>query len=288
MKRFKKVYLEITNICNLQCDFCPETKRPRETLSIGNFSKILDQIQPFTNHVYFHIKGEPLLHPNIDKFLDISYEKGFNINITSNGTLLSQKKESLFNKPALRQINLSLHSLGGNDYSKCEEYLEDVLSVVREFRKKTEVIMSLRLWNLEDGTNKDIEKNKILLEAIEREFDLDYKITDLIKPERGIKLGEKTYLNQDYRFTWPSLEEEEDEGEGFCYGLRDQIGILVDGTVVPCCLDGEGIINLGNIFEKDFKEIIESDRARGIYDGFSRRMAVEELCRKCGFRRKFS
>ena len=287
MKRFKKVYLEITNICNLSCDFCPETKRISEYMSIDRFVNILGQIKPYTDYLYFHLKGEPLLHPKLDKFLDISHEKGFYVNITTNGTLLKKNKDKLMNKPSLRQINISLHSMDGNNFSNNNEYIRDVLSVVKEFRDHTDIIISLRLWNLEGDNNTVTDKNKELLEIIEVEFGLNYKIRDMINPSRGIKLAEKLYLNQDLKFTWPGLDEQEDDGEGFCYGLRDQVGILVDGTVVPCCLDGEGIINLGNIEEIEFKHIIESERAAKIFHGFSNRKAVEELCRKCGYRRKF-
>src|SRR5699024_6389548 len=121
----------------------------------------------------------------------------------------------------------------------------------------------------------------------EREFKLDYKIEEKIKPGGGIKIADRVYINQDYEFTWPSLEEEEDDGKGFCYGLRTQAGILADGTVIPCCLDGEGVIDLGNIANDSFSNIIETERANNIVDGFSRRQAVEELCRKCGYRKRF-
>lgn len=287
MKRFKKLYLEITNVCNLKCDFCPETKRRPEYMTIERFVNFLDQIKPFTDYLYFHVKGEPLLHPNIDKFLDISQEKGFYVNITTNGTLLKANKDKLINKTSLRQINISLHSMYGNDFSNNKEYIKDVLSVVKEFRDNTDIIISLRLWNLEEDNNTATERNKELLEIIEDEFRLEYKIKDIINPRRGVKLADKLYLNQDIRFTWPALDEEEDDGEGFCYGLRDQVAILVDGTVVPCCLDGEGAINLGSIGKTGFKDIIQSERAIKIFEGFSNRIAVEELCRKCGYRRKF-
>lgn len=287
MKRFKKVYLEITNVCNLKCDFCPETQRPPEYMSIERFVNLLEQIKPYTDYIYFHVKGEPLLHPHLDKFLDISYEKGFYVNITTNGTLLKKNKEKLINKPALRQINISLHSMDGNVFSSNEDYLKDVLSVVKEFRANTDIIISLRLWNLDQNDNTTTYKNKGLLEIIEGEFGLDFEINDNINPGRGIKLADKLYLNQDLKFTWPALDEKEDDGEGFCYGLRDQIAVLVDGTLVPCCLDGEGIINLGNIGKTNFKDIIECEKSIKIYEGFSNRIAVEELCRKCGYRRKF-
>ena len=60
-----------------------------------------------------------------------------------------------------------------------------------------------------------------------------------------MKIADRIFINQDYEFQWPALHEEEDDGKGFCHGLRNQAGILANGTVIPCCLDGEGVINLG-------------------------------------------
>lgn len=151
------------------------------------------------------------------------------------------------------------------------------------------MIVSFRLWNLskDNKTNLELQRNRELLSMIEEAFNLDFQIEEKVEPGGGIKIAERVYVNQDYQFKWPSLDEEEDDGRGFCYGLRNQAGILSNGTVIPCCLDGEGVINLGNIYEKSFSEIIESERARNLVDGFSRRVAVEELCRKCGFRQRF-
>lgn len=291
MKKFKKIYIEITNVCNLACKFCPQTKRKPEFMKVETFSKILDEIKPHGEYIYFHVKGEPLLHPEIDKFLDLSYKKGFKVNITTNGTLISKVKDKIIMKPALRQVNFSLHSFDGNEKSENkDEYIDNILSFVNEANKKTDILVSLRLWNLDKNNILNLQKkrNHELLEIIEKEFNLDYKIEEKILPGRGIKLSDKVYLNQDHEFKWPDLKEEEDDGKGFCYGLRNQIAILVDGTVVPCCLDGEGILNLGNINENHFSEIIQSNRANNIFNGFSKREAVEELCRKCGYRKKFN
>lgn len=259
-KRFKKFYIEITNVCNLNCDFCPKTQRSSQYMTIEDFKYILSQIKPYTEYIYFHVKGEPLLHPELETFLDISHEYGYKVNITTNGTLLPKVKDKLYNKPALRQINISLHSMEGNKENKFEKEYNDHIEVfVKEAREKSDIIISLRQWDLDEETD----------------------------DARGIKLEEKVYLNQDYRFKWPGLDEEEDDGIGFCYGLRNQIAILVDGTVVPCCLDGEGVINLGNIKETPFTQIIESPRAKSIIEGFSNNRVVEELCRKCGYRKRF-
>ncbi len=290
LKKFKKFYLEITSVCNLACHFCPPTERQKQFLSVEDFTKRLDDIKPHTDYIYLHVKGEPLLHPKVDLFLDIAHEKGFKVNITTNGTLLEKKKDRIINKPALRQMNISLHSFDGHPGSRDKEaYVMSVVSFIKEATKDSELIISLRLWNLtqDNTTNLERQRNRELLSIIEREFQLDYKIEEKVTPGSGLKLSDRIYINQDYEFKWPALHEEEDDGKGFCYGLRNQAGILANGTVIPCCLDGEGIINLGNINTNRFSDIIEGERATKIVDGFSQRVAVEELCRKCGYRQRF-
>lgn len=187
-------------------------------------------------------------------------------------------------------MNFSLHSFDGHPGSQDKEgYVRSILSFIREATSQSDLIVSLRLWNLtqDNKTNAEIQKNRELLSIIENEFDLSYQIEEKLTPGKGIKIAERVFINQDYEFQWPALHEEEDDGKGFCHGLRNQAGILANGTVIPCCLDGEGIINLGNINNDSFSNIIEGERATNIVDGFSRRVAVEELCRKCGYRKRF-
>ncbi|WP_094095720.1 radical SAM/SPASM domain-containing protein [Paenibacillus physcomitrellae] len=289
MKTFKKVYIEITSVCNLACSFCPQTARKANFMKPEMFNDILDQIKPHTNHIYLHVKGEPLLHPKIDLLLDAAHEKGFKVNITTNGTLLHKAGAKILGKPALRQMNFSLHSFDGHEGSEDREgYVGSVLRFAREASEQG-VLISFRLWNLtEDNlTNAQRQRNRETLSMLEKEFELNYKIEEKVEPGKGVKIANNVYLNQDYEFQWPSLNAPEDDGKGFCHGLRTQAGVLVDGTVVPCCLDGEGVINLGNVQSSSFSEIVESDRANNLYYGFSRREAVEELCRKCGYRKRF-
>ncbi|UVI31046.1 radical SAM/SPASM domain-containing protein [Paenibacillus spongiae] len=289
MKTFNKVYIEITSVCNLACSFCPQTSRKTKFIQLDEFNHRLDQIKPHTNHIYLHVKGEPLLHPRIDELLDASHAKGFKVNITTNGTLIPKRMSKILGKPALRQMNFSLHSFDGHEGSVDREgYLGNILAFVREAVKHN-VIISFRLWNLDQDnvTNEQKKRNRETLEVLEKEFNLDFKIEEKVAPGSGLKIADRIYLNQDYEFQWPSLEAPEDDGKGFCHALRNQAAILVDGTVVPCCLDGEGVINLGNVNSTPFSEIVEGERANNLYDGFSRREAVEELCRKCGYRQRF-
>ncbi|MDK8183315.1 radical SAM/SPASM domain-containing protein [Paenibacillus sp. UMB4589-SE434] len=289
MKTFKKVYIEITSVCNLACTFCPPTERKANFIKLDTFNHILDQIKPHTDYIYLHVKGEPLLHPKMDELLDASHEKGFKVNITTNGTLIRKNRQKLLGKPALRQMNFSLHSFDGHIGSEDRDgYLKEILSFVRE-AKQYNVIFSFRLWNLDQDnvTNQVKNRNRETLEILEQEFNLDYKIEEKVIRGSGLKIADNVYLNQDHEFEWPSLSAPEDDGKGFCHALRSQAAILVDGTVVPCCLDGEGVINLGNVHNDPFSEIVESERANNLFYGFSRREAVEELCRKCGYRKRF-
>lgn len=290
VKQFKKCYIEITSVCNLACSFCPPTLRARQFVSPSEFAKRLDEIKPHTKYIHLHVKGEPLLHPQIGTLLDIADEKGFYVHITTNGTLIEKRKDQLINKSAIRQINFSLHSFDDNRCLKDKKtYMENILRFVKDQVPKTNMYVSFRLWNLSTNneTNRKKKRNRELLAMIEEAFVLDYQIEERVEPGGGIKVAERIFVNQDHLFEWPSLTAEEDDGRGFCYGLRNQIAVLSNGTVVPCCLDGDGIINLGNIDEQPLSHIIASERAENIVDGFSQRVAVEELCRKCGFRKRF-
>ncbi|WP_245584878.1 radical SAM/SPASM domain-containing protein [Psychrilyobacter atlanticus] len=290
MKKYKKVYIEITNRCNLKCSFCPQGVRIPKVMSLDEFRHILDEIKPYSDYVYLHVKGEPLSHPEIAGFLDIAEEKNIKVNITTNGTLIGRVGEKIVNKKAFRQINFSLHSFDGDiDKIDKDDYLKKILDFTKKSLSLENTYISLRLWNFHDGNKSKVqmEGNRKILEKIERYFDLDYKIEDKLVPGRGLKIKNRLYLNTDLEFKWPELADEYENEDGFCYGLRTQIGILVDGTVIPCCLDGEGVVNLGNVFETSFKEIVEGERATAIYDGFSNKKAVEELCKKCTFKEKF-
>ncbi|MFZ5944807.1 MAG: radical SAM/SPASM domain-containing protein [Bacillota bacterium] len=289
MKKFKKIYIEITNVCNLNCKFCLPTQRKPDFITTFDFEKVLDKIKGYTEFIYFHVKGEPLLHPNLDKLLEHSFIKGFKVNLTTNGTLIQQTGKTLLNQPALRQISFSLQSFEEHgDLLKKEKYIQDILEFTKKVIRETNVIVEFRLWNIKQANtvNYSSKQNSYFLQAIEQYLDLPVKIEEKISKGKGEKIAEGIYLSQHYEFQWPGITKENAGNIGFCYGLRDQIGILVDGTVIPCCLDSEGVINLGNIYETELKDIIGSERAKRIINNFSQRKAVEPLCHKCSYKNR--
>ncbi|KJZ85967.1 Molybdenum cofactor biosynthesis enzyme [Clostridium sp. IBUN22A] len=284
MKKFKKIYIEITNVCNLSCNFCPKTSRKYEFMNKDSFEEIIKKIKGHTDHVYFHLMGEPFLNKNLEHFLDISGENNLKVNITTNGTLIKDVKSILIQSKSLRQINISLHSFEANDNeTNFQEYIQNIINFIKETSEKTEIICSLRLWNLDGKYKASNDMNIDIFKLFEEEFNLDTKLNEVFKEHIISVLKDRVYISMGEKFKWPSLKDEELGERAFCYGLRDQIGILVDGTVVPCCLDSEGSIPLGNIFTQDLESIVNSERAVAIYNGFSGRKAVEDLCKKCGF-----
>ena len=285
-KKFKKTYVEITNICNLECEFCPKTQRSPSFMERELFEKVLIQMQGRTKFLYLHVKGEPLLHPELGLFLDLCQKYGFRINITTNGTLIDRDMDFLIEKMALRQLNISLHSFGANDnqYSM-DTYLEKIFRFIQRALKVRPLQFCLRLWNLTQVL--DDKANDYVLRCLEKEFNLRYILEDKLTPCNGIKLAENIFLNQAERFDWPSLESDFVSRKGFCYGLREQVAFLVDGSLVPCCLDGEGVVNFGNIKTQDFEDIMKDKRASAFNEGFSKKEIVEDFCQRCSFRTRF-
>lgn len=276
----KRAYVEITNICNLRCDFCPGTKREARSMTAEEFTVAANKLQGAVKYLYFHVMGEPLLHEELEKFLDIAGELGFRVCLTTNGTLLCKRGEQLLSHGALHKVSVSLHSMEGNGVKDLRAYLSDVWNF-SEMASKSGVIVALRLWNI---GGKDARNGEILAFLEEK---LGKHPLDMPQPREGNwKLRERLYLEQAERFEWPDLSAAE-ENVRFCLGLREQIAILCDGTVVPCCLDHEGDIPLGNIFTQELSEILSSPRAKALYDGFSCGRPSEELCRCCGYATRF-
>ena len=170
----KKIYIEITNVCNLKCSFCPVSTRPKEFMSVDNFEKIIKKIHKYTKLVCLHVKGEPLLHPNLDKFLDVLEKYNMKANITTNGTLIKEKLEVLKNSKAVRQINFSIHSITENKEIN-EQYLLDVFSCVE---KLEHIIISYRLWNLENIKENDVNNN--IIRMLQQYYKID-NLKEIIK-----------------------------------------------------------------------------------------------------------
>lgn len=282
MRQLRKAYLEITNVCNLNCAFCPGTRRTAGFLTPENFQTLAAKLRSHTEYLYLHLMGEPLLHPQLEDILNRAERLEFKVILTTNGTLLETQGSMLCDRPAVEKVSISLHSFEGNEGSELDRYLGQCIRFARDASAAGKRCV-LRLWNLDGADTQGANcRNGEILTALEESFPRPWKAG-----RRGTTLAPSIFLEWGEKFDWPDLAAPETIRPSFCYGLRDQVGILWDGTVVPCCLDHEGNISLGNLYRQTLAEILDSPRARAIYDGFSQGRAQEELCRRCGFSKRF-
>ena len=273
---YKKVYVEITNICNMNCSFCHGHSRDFRQMTEDEFSLILNKLMGYTEYIYYHLMGEPLTHPLIHKFINMAGERGYKSIITTNGTLLNQRGDEIISA-GVHKVNISLHSFEDGTEEAYISYVRGLADFAIKASDNGTIVV-FRLWNegCDDG------RNAQALDLLRRMIHGEWK-----ENTRGIKLRDRVFLEFDKRFQWPDKDEEIKGDRFYCYGLKDQFGILVDGTVVPCCLDSEGIINLGNIFDDAVATIINSDRANDMVEGFRCGKATEELCKRCGYAQRF-
>lgn len=273
--KFKKVYVEVTNICNKNCSFCPTSSRNKREMKIEEFKNVINKIKPITNYIYMHIKGEPLLHSSFPTLIKICKENNINVNITTNGTLIKKQIETLKTNEIIRQINISFHS-----YNDLDE-IKIILNSCDEILKNNHnVNIVYRFWTY----SKENQHFQNVIQLICNHYNCSDKKEDLLNI-MNIKIKDRLYFNKDIEFEWPSLDNNINNKTGFCYGLKTHIGILSDGTVVPCCLDQDGIINLGNIFNQEIDEILSSEKTVEIIENFKQNKRIEKLCQHCSFKR---
>lgn len=276
-----RVYIEITNRCNLACDFCHGTKRPLGTMPPEDFRRIAEKLRGETSYLYLHVLGEPLLHPQLKELLAIAGELGFRVCLVTNGTLLHKRREELLAAKSLHKVSVSLHSFEGNGGAgDLPAYLQQVWEVCLPLSERG-VLCALRLWNEGTAPRLNGEVEAFLSQRIGRD------VESLPRDARGNRtLRPNLFLERAERFGWPDLNAPE-SGANFCHGFTRQLAVLWDGTVTPCCLDSEGDIPLGNLLSQPLEEILQGERAAAMAAGFAARKPTEELCRRCGYARRF-
>lgn len=274
---YSRVYLEITNICNRNCSFCIGTNREKRRLTMEEFREIADKLRPHTDYLYYHLMGEPLTHPLLPDFIRYAKSIGFHSAVTTNGTLLERRGRELI-EAGVYKVSISVHSFEKGSDEEYRAYIHDCLSFA-DTASRAGVLVCLRLWNRGYDEGRNIDTLALIKEYFP---DGEWKWST-----RGARIRKGLHLEYGDRFAWPDLSAPDLGGEVYCYGLKDHFGVLVDGSVVPCCLDHNGAVTLGNLHTESVADILSSSRATAMAKGFSCRKATEELCRRCGYARRF-
>ncbi|MFI5347499.1 MAG: radical SAM/SPASM domain-containing protein [Elusimicrobiota bacterium] len=285
-KRFAKVYVEISNICNLQCDFCPPVMRDKDVMGIDLFKHVIGQVAPVADQVCLHLMGEPLTHPHFPEFVEICSNAGLPVNITTNGTLLNAVRIEALLHRGVRQVNFSIHSFESNFPGQdIGPYLQKIFDFTKHaFTKRPDIYINYRLWNLTDdktGQNDDVLAKVSTAFGVEIKKDID------VRWRKGRHVSQRLYLHHDSRFEWPNPSSPILSDRGTCRALSNHIGILSDGSVVPCCLDKEGVTVLGDVRRESLDDVLAGKRAADMAQGFREGRLVEDLCRRCTFISRF-
>ena len=287
--KFYRAYIEITNVCGLACSFCPPKDQPTQTMSLPFFESILVQLSEYTRDIALHVMGDPMVLSNLDDYLEVAHRLNFSVMITTSGFYLDEPRRAMLFHPCIKQVNVSLNSFNKNSVSRSfESYVENILALCdQKLDHPREFFINLRLWNLDEACSEEAFNEELFI-LLEQHFTLEVGFVRAhISGERqSLRIASKILLHFDRYFQWPSLNNEI-SGDGYCHGLSKQIAILADGRVVPCCLDGEGIIELGNLHATNLGKILTSERAGAILTGFKNGYAVEELCQKCSYKERF-
>ena len=288
MNKFKRVYIEISNICNLQCSFCPVVDRDKKVMSADMFKTIIHDVAPHTEQVCLHLMGEPLAHPEFETIIRHCEEAGVKINLTTNGILLNRYKALLSTSPAFHQINFSIHAFKDNFKNKdINPYLLDILNFSKESQElRPELYINYRLWNIFETTTQN-DSNSDILKTIGNFFETEIKEDIDVGSIKSKRIYKRVYLHFDSRFEWPSPLMPKQSVVGFCHAITSHVGIHADGTVVACCLDKEARLDLGKMPEKSLSQVLEGQRARNMRQGFLARKLVEDLCQRCTFIKRF-
>lgn len=290
--RFRHIYIEITNVCNLRCSFCPGTSRKPEFMSLERFEHVVKQVKPLTENIYLHVMGEPLLHPEFPEIIRTCGKHKVPVSVTTNGSQMESSNAQYLLDHVMTNVNISLHSLYSSDtFEKQSERLDEILNFTKQaFEKHPKLYVSYRLWNLL-ASNESLksEQNQWICKKISEVFDVKIPDVGHSSGRKSRCLLNRLYLHLDTCFEWPDINENASPNTaGFCHGLGAHAAILVDGTIVPCCLDRNAVMALGNCFNESFENVINSPRALAISEGFQKGQLVGKLCQHCSFCSRFS
>ncbi|MCQ2852436.1 SPASM domain-containing protein [Helicobacter pylori] len=278
-KLFKKIYIELSDICGLQCSFCPNPKNIRGVMPLELFEKICKEAAPLTPIITLHVLGDPCKLKNLNRYLNAAKRFSLKVDLVTSGAYLHNFETLL--QDAIYQISISLDA-GLDNHNKLNQhrYIQKILEFCRyKCEKNSEVFLNLRI---QDST---LEKHQNLIKPFLESFEC--VSLETLKSQDRARLFKKSFLNIQKTFKWPNLNAQnplnQESKIPYCYGLIKQIAILSNGVVVPCCMDTQAHINLGDLNHTPLKDVLNSQKAMAIKTHFLKGEALEPLCQNCSY-----
>ena len=267
----KRVYLEITNACNLNCTFCTNSKGHNylNLLEIDNYTS---QIKKHCDYIYLHVLGEPLLHPNFNEILNILDNKNISLQLVTNGTLL-YKYPDILNHKCLRKLSISIHSIDGIEVEN--SYFETIDILIRNVK---DTQLELRFYDFNNLSN----KLRNYLDRLKKEYSFD-----ITNKQNSYKLKNNVYIYFQQFFKWPNINDPVVGDTGTCHGAIDMIAINSNSDVTICCLDPLAHNHIGNLKHMSLDEILNSEEYKKYINDFRNRKINSDLCKRCSYRLRF-
>ncbi|GAA7516273.1 radical SAM/SPASM domain-containing protein [Helicobacter pylori] len=278
-KPFKKIYIELSDICGLQCSFCPNPKNIRGVMPLELFEKVCKEAAPLTPIITLHVLGDPCKLKNLNRYLNAAKRFSLKVDLVTSGAYLHNFETLL--QDAIYQISISLDA-GLDNHNKLNQhrYIQKILEFCHyKCEKNSEVFLNLRI---QDGT---LDKHQNLIKPFLESFEC--VSLEGLKSQSRVRLFKKSFLNIQKTFKWPNLNAQnplnQESKIPYCYGLIKQIAILSNGVVVPCCMDTQAHISLGDLNHTPLKDILKSQKAMAIKTHFLKGEALELLCKNCSY-----
>ena len=272
--KFKFIYLEITNSCNLNCYFCPSsTLNTHEFIRVKDVQKYILDLKNYTDTFYLHILGEPLMHPNFEEIVELCNKNNLKVRVTTNGTLISKYN---FQNINISKFNISLQSLINFSTDYVDKYFNNLKEMLEQVHDKLEngnLGIDLRLWN--DKNNINVQKlNKLIMDYLDKIVQIDKY--------------QNVRVSTEDEFTWPNELDACNSNVVKCLGGKTHLGVHVNGDVVLCCLDYQSKTKIGNLKSQSLKEILDGEIYQETMKALQAGKAYFPLCASCSYRNRFN
>lgn len=309
----RRIYLELTSLCNFKCSFCPypSLKKFRPDIDINLAKKILRDIKNIPYRiVYFHNIGEPLLYNNIGEIFSYCDRIGIKYGLTTNGFLL-EKNFDIINNSGMLQLNISYQSTREELHAERKtglsliQYREMIISNIKKLKAsgfKGEIRIKIlttgrdsffanrKFSNIEsiEELIREIDEFNYLLQGVRMGKSQKSKLLDIdINKHARIQLIPGIFVETFPFLSWGNYNQKVFSAFfGRCNAIVEQLLITSDGNVLPCCYDVKSDLIIGNARDDSLKNILHSSNACNFMADCSSIFNKHYRCQKCQGSRK--
>ncbi|OGP52156.1 MAG: hypothetical protein A2Y79_12760 [Deltaproteobacteria bacterium RBG_13_43_22] len=273
-----RIWIELTDHCNLKCPLCPNQNIPKEKkgfISTALFKEIVDQIKGEVHDLYLFHRGEPLLHPQLIELIHYAQSRGLPCRIHTNGTMLSDSLSKQILTSGLEVLSFSFDDSEAAHYeknrfpAKFEQTLGNIKHFLQlkkegQYRKPVTVLQTMGIknkhstpaWKQFISSLKSLELNRVVFRRPHNWGGaISFPSESLLEPNRPL-----------FACTFP------------WYALV----VYWDGTVGPCPQDFFARMIVGDLQKNTIVEIWNNPEMQGLREKIrNREYHLLEICRQC-------